>query len=90
MREIGVLEAKTNLSALISEVETGGEPVLITRHGKPVAQLSPVAQSDPMRRPRKLSAAELAIRFQALRDSQPSNPELDKLTWDDLKKMARE
>ena len=40
MREVGVLEAKTNLSALLDEVQRTGEPVLITRHGKPVAQLS--------------------------------------------------
>lgn len=40
MREVGVLEAKTNLSALLDEVQQTGEPVLITRHGKPVAQLS--------------------------------------------------
>lgn len=49
MREVGVLEAKTNLSALLDEVERTGEPVLITRHGKPVAQLSapPKAERAP-------------------------------------------
>jgi prevent-host-death family protein len=41
MREIGVLEAKTQLSALLAEVERTGEPILITRHGRPVARLSP-------------------------------------------------
>ena len=29
MREVGVLEAKTNLSALLDEVQQTGEPVLI-------------------------------------------------------------
>jgi len=49
MREVGVLEAKTNLSALLDEVQQTGEPVLITRHGKPVAQLSapPKAERAP-------------------------------------------
>ena len=41
MREVGILEAKTNLSALVEAVESGGEEILITRHGRPVALLSP-------------------------------------------------
>jgi prevent-host-death family protein len=40
MKEVGVLEAKTHLSALIDAAEAG-EEVLITRHGKPVARLGP-------------------------------------------------
>ena len=49
MREVGVLEAKTNLSALLDEVQQTGAPVLITRHGKPVAQLTapPMAERAP-------------------------------------------
>lgn len=46
MREVGVLEAKTNLSALLDEVQQTGLPVMITRHGKPVAQLSPPPATD--------------------------------------------
>ena len=42
MREIGAFEAKTHLSELLAEVEAG-ETVTITRRGKPVAQLVPVA-----------------------------------------------
>jgi len=38
MREVGVLEAKTHLSALLDEVEQGGE-LAITRHGRVVARL---------------------------------------------------
>ena len=45
MREVGVLEAKTNLSSLLDSVEAGEEGILITRHGKPVALLSPAPQS---------------------------------------------
>ena len=40
MREVGILEAKTNLSALIESLEAGGEDILITRHGRPAALLS--------------------------------------------------
>lgn len=38
MHMVGVFEAKTRLTALLDEVEEGGE-VLITRRGKPVARL---------------------------------------------------
>ena len=37
--EVGVFEAKNRLTALIDEVERGGEEVVITRRGKPVARL---------------------------------------------------
>lgn len=41
MHTVGVFEAKNRLTALLDEVEDGGE-VLITRRGKPVARLVPV------------------------------------------------
>ncbi len=40
MITVGVFEAKTHFSALLERVE-GGEEVLITRHGKPIARLLP-------------------------------------------------
>ena len=40
LQTIGVFEAKNRLTALLDEVEEGGE-VLITRRGKPVARLVP-------------------------------------------------
>ena len=64
MREVGVLAAKTHLSALIEEVEKG-EHVVITRHGRPVARLVPDAIGS--RRARK-SGADIAEGFQALRE----------------------
>jgi antitoxin (DNA-binding transcriptional repressor) of toxin-antitoxin stability system len=41
MREIGVLDLKTNLSALLTELEKSGETVAITRNGHVIAQLVP-------------------------------------------------
>lgn len=41
MRHVNVLEAKTQLSALLREVASGDE-VIITNHGRPVARLSNV------------------------------------------------
>ncbi len=40
MTEIGAFEAKNTLGALLDRVQ-GGEEILITRHGKPVARLVP-------------------------------------------------
>ena len=45
MRTIGAFEAKNRLSELLQAVENGDE-VTITRHGRPVARLVPVDQSD--------------------------------------------
>lgn len=44
--EINVHAAKTQLSRLIDQVNAG-EEVVITRHGRPVARLVPVAAAGP-------------------------------------------
>ena len=44
MVEVGAFQAKTHLSHLLDQVERG-ETVVITRHGRPVARLVPVAGS---------------------------------------------
>lgn len=41
MHTVGVFEAKNRLTALLDEVEGGGE-VIITRRGKPIARLAPI------------------------------------------------
>ena len=42
-KEVGTFEAKTHLSALLDAVEKG-EHIFITRHGKRVAEVVPVAE----------------------------------------------
>lgn len=44
MKRVGAYEAKTNLSRLLDEVE-GGETIAITKHGRPVALLTPISGS---------------------------------------------
>jgi prevent-host-death family protein len=56
MAEIGAFEAKTHLSRLLDQVQRG-ETITITRHGKPVARLIPVAGSS--RDERRRAIAEL-------------------------------
>ena len=89
MREVGVLEAKTNLSALLSEVERGAGDITITRHGKPIARL--VAQPTSERSPkqvRRLSGEELEARFRRLRDLiSETSPEMNNLTWEDIRDL---
>ena len=48
MREIQASDAKTHLPQLLDAVERG-ESVTITRHGRPVARLVPVAGEDRSR-----------------------------------------
>ncbi len=77
MREVGILTAKTHLSALIEQVESG-EEVVITRHGRPVARLVPDTVGS--RRARK-SGAEIAESFrlfrERIRETWPEEPEFD-------------
>lgn len=49
MKTVGAFEAKTHLSSLLEEV-AGGEEILITRHGRPLARLVPVNSNGRERR----------------------------------------
>jgi prevent-host-death family protein len=40
---VGLFDAKTRLSEIVREAE-GGEPTVILRNGRPVAQIVPIAQ----------------------------------------------
>lgn len=46
MKTVGASQAKNQLSQLLDQVEKG-ESVTITRHGRPVAVLAPVALAKP-------------------------------------------
>ena len=49
MRHVNTHEAKTQLSALLAEIEDHGESFLICRNGRPIAELRPVrAVRDPL------------------------------------------
>ena len=61
MLEVGACEARSKLGRLLDLVEQGKE-VTITRHGKPVARLAPVA---PTRSREQGRAAILRIRERA-------------------------
>jgi prevent-host-death family protein len=44
MREVGAFEAKTHLSELLAAVEAG-ERIVITRRGRAIAELRPIADA---------------------------------------------
>ncbi len=62
MREVGILEAKTNLSTLVSEVESEGVSFAITRHGRRIARLTPDSDA-PASGPRRKWTHESWARF---------------------------
>jgi prevent-host-death family protein len=43
MHEVPVTEARAEFSELISKVAYGGDPVVITRHGKPLVAVVPAS-----------------------------------------------
>ncbi len=49
LKTVNMHEAKTHLSKLVAQVESG-EQIMITRAGKPAAKLVPVAQAKPGKR----------------------------------------
>jgi prevent-host-death family protein len=77
MREIQSTEAKTNFNRLLTEVERG-ETVVITRHGKRIARLTP----EPMRRDEEL--ARLIERIEAFRKKMP------RITMEEIQSARRE
>jgi prevent-host-death family protein len=48
MTQVGMHEARTNLSQLVARAEAG-EEIVIARRGKPVARLVPVARANSFR-----------------------------------------
>ena len=59
MHTIGAFEAKNRLSELLDAAENGAE-IMITKHGRPVAKLVPVAEFD---RAKARESAEWLIDF---------------------------
>ncbi|MDR1728387.1 MAG: type II toxin-antitoxin system prevent-host-death family antitoxin [Acidobacteriota bacterium] len=47
-RAVGAFEVKTQFSRIIEDVETGGADSIITKRGRPVAQITPLKQEKEM------------------------------------------
>jgi prevent-host-death family protein len=78
MITVGAFEAKTHLSTLLERVAQG-EEIVITRHGKPLARLVPVAVADRSRIDQAIS------KLKALR----KGCTLGGLSWQELRDEGR-
>ena len=47
MKYVGAAEFKANCLRLMAEVQAGGEPITVTKRGKPLATVGPVASERP-------------------------------------------
>ena len=47
MKAVGIFEAKNRLSELCEGVAAQGDPLVITRHGKPLVRIVPYQESMP-------------------------------------------
>ena len=74
MNAINLAHAKAHLSELLDRVEAG-EELVITRHGKPVAQLSPI------------TAPKQPIDFEALAALRATMPPLRKSSAELIREM---
>lgn len=77
MATVGAFEAKTNFSALLERAERG-EHIVITRRGKPVARLMPLAPSDD-------KASQVLAKLRELR----RGTTLGGLSWKELRDAGR-
>ncbi len=79
MPQVGVLEAKTHLSGLVEALERGGEEVVITRHGRPVAKIVAI-KAPAAAAKRDLLAEAKTIRERTASRGQPLEP-VDVVAW---------
>ncbi len=78
MDTVGAFNAKTNFSALLERVERG-EQIVITRRGKPVARLMPIATA------RKVKVSDAMAKLRELR----KGATLGGLSWKELRDAGR-
>ncbi len=62
MKTVGAFEAKTRFSALIDEAERG-ETIVVTKKGRPVAQIGPVKAKALRTKPEDAMKNLLAMNF---------------------------
>lgn len=75
MSTYNVLEAKTHLSRLIDDIESGREAeILLARNGRPAARIVPLA---PAPKPRRLGLAE--GKFEVPDDIDEVNPIIQRM-----------
>jgi len=62
MKTVGAFQAKTHFSSLLEEAERG-ETIVVTRKGKPVAQLGPITSKIARVRPEDAMSKLLSMKL---------------------------
>ncbi len=86
--EVGVLEAKNRLSELLDRVERG-EAVTITRHGRPVAELTPLRRKPTPEQLDEIFKAVRKAREGITPTSHAENRRVREEGWDERDKRLR-
>ena len=86
MANYGVAEAKNNFTHLLERVEDG-ERIIITRHGKPVAEIVKAPSEAPSKH---VSAEAIEAAFERLRIMRESLPPADMPSADLIRQMRDE
>jgi prevent-host-death family protein len=87
MREVPLVDAKNNLSALIAEIEATGEDIVVTRHGKPAVRLVR-AEDRPTAEDRAVLGRYLLSRLDDVAADHPASG--SPLGWDEVKALMDE
>jgi prevent-host-death family protein len=74
MSTVGAYEAKTHFAELLDRTERG-ETVVITRHGKPIAKLTPVEDS------RREEVSKAVDRLKSFRHGGPRVSHRELMSW---------
>lgn len=74
-RTIGAAEFKAHCLRILDEVERSGEPITITKRGKPVAEVTPVAKKE-----RKSIIG--CMKGSVLKYERPFDPAVDPDEWE--------
>jgi prevent-host-death family protein len=81
-KHVPIPQASAELTALIAEVEATGQPIILTRDGKPAVQIGPPAP-DPDQARRIAVLAQIAANRDALARAHPETAV--PLSWEELK-----
>lgn len=79
MRTVSLTEFRSKASGMLTEVENG-ETLIVLRHGRPIAEVSPVAKSNPEIPSWKRTALRLSIKGRGLSDAVMQERERESLS----------
>lgn len=65
MRHVGVLQARTDFSAIVAEVERTGDEVIVTRHGRPAVRIVPAETASDTAASRRAAVDRIVARLES-------------------------